>query len=1004
MHLRCYFFGLFLYTVPLAAQPFTFLQFSLSEGLSQSQVYAVCQDHRDYLWLGTQGGGVCRFDGAQFEPIHSEDGLPSDYVNSICANAFGQVIVGTNKGCAIIDAQKQVKVLSGYSGPVYALNSDAHARTLVGTPKGVLIVREGVNRLEPFVPFAALANLSVETFANGKRGVWAGTSKGLWLLGTQSQKAEAFLPLSGQAVKALKSGPAGKLWVAVSGALLLIDEQLMEVVGTYTHVALEQSQSMAIAGDGKIWVGTANNGLFIFSPENGLWSSFSEQQGLPHNNIRALIADRRGQIWAGTSGEGLLRFLAQNFQHYSKENGLGGDRIYAVLQTAEGKILVSASQNGLFQLDSNGIQAIQSDSGYLRVKCKTIATDRWDRVWVGTDGKGIAVLDTPRMRVVGTENGFSGNWIQKIIRDPNGDMFVAVVSGGIYRVSCPDPLRFIVKKIIFPDQFKNINVSTLALDPGGRLWFATLEGLIGRVKNDRMEILFGSETGLPSVQIRCLAFNAAGSVYAGTKGEGIYWADPSGQTVNFQPLRLSRPSSRNIYLLQFDQAGHLWVGTEIGVDRLSIDIPKKIAEVEHFGRNEGFLGVENCQDAVLLDHSGQIWFGTMNGLVRYLPGDHKRNVLAPKLYFTNVSLFYKPLSETQYAEWLSVTGGLEPGMDLPWNQNHLSFAFHAVDLSNPDKMRYRWRLEGAELEWSPWSDQRQVNYANLAPGSYCFYAQAMSADGAMSAPEAAYFTILKPFWQHWPFQLAIVLALLTLLVWIGWRWVNGVKKAEKARREQLEVQNKLLQLEQKALQLQMNPHFIFNALNSIQSMISTKDFPTARLEIQAFARLMRAVLSNSRKASISLQEEQDTLEQYLKIEQFCQQNKFQYHISTSTALDLNEMEIPPMLLQPFVENAVIHGVSHLSYPGQINIHFDLDGQLLRCTIEDNGVGREKSALLRQARKPGHQSTALQVTKERLEAMQGAAVYNALEISDVMNEQKNIAGTRVVVRMPLIMNF
>jgi sensor histidine kinase YesM len=218
-------------------------------------------------------------------------------------------------------------------------------------------------------------------------------------------------------------------------------------------------------------------------------------------------------------------------------------------------------------------------------------------------------------------------------------------------------------------------------------------------------------------------------------------------------------------------------------------------------------------------------------------------------------------------------------------------------------------------------------------------------------------------------------------------YVGRIRNEESRRREQLEMQNRLLQLEQKALQLQMNPHFIFNALNSIQSLIATRDYEVARQEINRFAKLMRSTLNNSRKTGITLQEEIETLEQYLSVEQFCQQNPFTFAIHVGEQVDPETLDIPPMLLQPFVENAVVHGVSHLAYPGRIELFFDLAGDLLVCRITDNGPGREKAALLREAKKPGHQSMALAVTQERLAALGGKIEYHDLE-----------TGTEVEVRV------
>ncbi len=395
----------------------------------------------------------------------------------------------------------------------------------------------------------------------------------------------------------------------------------------------------------------------------------------------------------------------------------------------------------------------------------------------------------------------------------------------------------------------------------------------------------------------------------------------------------------------------------------------------------------------------------MNGLMKYTPSNRQAIDAVPILHFEEITLFYKPLEQTKYARWTNPQGGLLEGLELPWDENHLSIEFRAVDLAHPDALRYRWKLDGApNAQWSPLSTQPAVNFAGLPPGQYTFSVQATSDGYTFSDTKSVMFAIKKPFWQMVWFQLLVGLALIGIVTLITRARIRRIRKAEQAKRAHLEVQNTLLQLEQKALQLQMNPHFLFNALNSIQSLVSAGDTVQARIQIGHFAQLMRGILNNSRQPFISLKEEADTLEQYLRIEQFCQQNKFEFKIELPQNIDAEELEIPPMLLQPFVENAVIHGVSHLQWPGKIEVLFQLEDGLLHCTIRDNGIGREKAARLRQERKPGHQSVAISVTRDRLVALKGGAPYEALVFSDIKDEAGEIMGTSVTVRIPVKVNF
>ena len=247
----------------------------------------------------------------------------------------------------------------------------------------------------------------------------------------------------------------------------------------------------------------------------------------------------------------------------------------------------------------------------------------------------------------------------------------------------------------------------------------------------------------------------------------------------------------------------------------------------------------------------------------------------------------------------------------------------------------------------------------------------------------------------------MIIALLGLIA-IGLirRRIKSIRSKEEEKRKQLQLKNELLTLEQKALQLQMNPHFIFNALNSIQGLIVTNKNGVARDQIQNFAALMRGILTNSKKDSITLAEELATLEKYLEMEQFCQTNPFEYNIELLSDIDPDEVEIPPMIVQPFVENAVIHGVSHQSTVGNISITFSVTEDQIKCSITDNGIGREKSAAMKlNSQKKDHESMAVQIATDRLNSLHKIKRDEYIIINDLVDPIGKAAGTEVILLIP-----
>lgn len=425
----------------------------------------------------------------------------------------------------------------------------------------------------------------------------------------------------------------------------------------------------------------------------------------------------------------------------------------------------------------------------------------------------------------------------------------------------------------------------------------------------------------------------------------------------------------------------------------------KPLDAVYYSRGDGFLGLENCHNSILRDRQNNIWFGTMNGLSVYNSSYARILKSAPILHLEDVMLFYKPLSETKYIY------KEKTGYELPYNQNHLSFSYCAIHTNYPEKIKYRYKLEGSDTRWSQWSEQDNISYASLSPGNYQFSVQASIDENVVSNSLHIPFVIEKPLWEKTWFRIMSVLLLIAGLITIFKVREKNIKTKAADKNKSLQLQNNLLMLEQKALQLQMNPHFIFNALNSIQSVIVDNNVDKAREEIQNFALLMRSILNNSRKKTISLKEEITTIEKYLQLEQFCQKNQFGYHIHVAEDIDLDEMEIPSMLIQPYIENAVIHGIAHLKKPGKVDISFSKMDETLFVTIKDNGVGRSKAKELTIGQQKSHVSLGMEVTGERLKNLANESKISDPEfIIDHEDEDGKSLGTEVKLKIPITLSY
>jgi LytS/YehU family sensor histidine kinase len=259
--------------------------------------------------------------------------------------------------------------------------------------------------------------------------------------------------------------------------------------------------------------------------------------------------------------------------------------------------------------------------------------------------------------------------------------------------------------------------------------------------------------------------------------------------------------------------------------------------------------------------------------------------------------------------------------------------------------------------------------------------------------------IQPPFWQTWWFRILVVLIVIGALI-------TFIKLRERRiiREQQLQsdFREHAMALEMKALRSQMNPHFIYNSLNSIRLFVMQNQNEDAEKYLVQFSRLMRLILDNSRQEWVSLQSELDLLRLYMELEQLRFDHKFDFYIDVDEALQPEQLFLPPMLLQPYIENAILHGIRHKTGKGNIFIRISKQDKLLRCEIEDDGVGRAKAAQFKKQSVTTHKSIGTQVTEERIHLLKNAeGVAASIQFTDKINEQGQATGTKVILSLPLL---
>ncbi len=975
-----------LLSTALQAQQYGFTQFTPRDGLAQSQVRCMAQDKAGYLWFGTLGG-VSRFDGLDFTNFGLRDGLPDPQVNTLLAATDGTVWLGCGG---------------------YLVHFDGLAMHNVPLP-------------------AAAGELRVLALAEGADGtIYAGT-EGAGLLqvqGGQVSVAEGWPMDSALQVRSLLALPEGGLLVGLRNGLLRGHG------GRWTYMPLPYPasiSSLSMGANGAIWAGTYGDGMFELLP-NGSTFIHDESNGLLQNNVRAVVHDRSGRTWAGTKF-GINWLEHGRLRAFTVHQGMPNDNVWSLLEDRNGSLWIGTDGAGVLRYAGDAYVTYTVTEGLCSDLVMTAINDHAGDIWLGTYGSGVCRMDA--MAQVSTLDGLPNNTVWCSARSTDGALWFGT-SDGVCRI-----VKGKVAPLPIPNLLTGQRVLSLFLSPTGELWCGTRDGVVIVQLNGQMDRLalqpnfalrgvrsiqggahgaiwlatdlgavridggkatrFTTVDGLSHNTVFCMAYDAKGRLWMGTS-DGLSCHDQG----RFLRVDLGTDFGSNyVDLLIADDAGTIWAGTNNGLFHFHPDsLLSNPAAKEHILEEDGLRGLEFNLNAAFKDAGGRLFFGTNAGLVMHDPRKPSRysRATVPHAIITGIGSSSAPIPGAD-----SLVLGLEPALEVAYRKNHLTFDYTAIALAYGRHVRFQYRLSGFDQEWMPPTEARFASYSNLPQGHYVFEVRAadrQAMGGGKWGPAATVaFTVTPPFWLSWWFFTLCSLGLLGIL--LGVARFRSIRRARQEKTRGLILRSRMLQLEQQALNANMNRHFIFNALNSIQYSINRQDRTVANKYLTSFAKLIRKNLDASQKDTTSLAEELQRLELYLVLEHMRFKDKFVYAIAVDPAVDPEAVHIPAMMLQPYVENSIWHGILPMAHAGRVDIHVERTEQgRTRIRITDNGVGIDTSRENKGAENADHISRGIEITKGR------ADILRKLHMTDIriqgpeqMRDNNGNTGTQVVVELP-----
>lgn len=944
---------LFLAPFCCRAQQFFLKNYGVDEGLPSNEVHQVFEDASGFLWIATDRG-IVRFDGHTFEQVYLNNQQVSPPAFGIFKGTGGRLYFSGLKGHLYIYENGGLR-----NYPFNAALERRHKQDRLLVANSVaengqkLLVNYG---MQPYSHIQSdgsiVADSSIGFYYNMQTRFFHYLKKNngkdakdqftvVWENGTKTTVTCAFG--SGNNFNKILHAKVGNNDVfSISRKIFLFKNHKLS--GSYNLP--NDIFSIHALGDSQLITGLEHGGAKIYSlNEKGLTLSSSFLEGL---SVSSIHRDFQGGLWFSTLENGLYYAYPSAAVVWSKTS-----RIHSVLRSNNKAVIFY--EKGDIEIYQYGkpVQALSAN----------LAKD--DKIRnCGVDKNGI-----PHIITNAGVYSFAGNkWLHK--HDDNNrqmarsDTLSYFVDNMNSVIACNNNDAF----YIWMQQQK----LTSAAFYNGRLWVGTITGLyeydgkkfssIGSINsqfNDRI-IAIGNMHG---DKIAVATFNNGLLVYDGKQ--------------SFVLDRSNGLESQVINHIQVTEDS-IWLSTNKGLSK--VVFYNGTFDVTYYDSRFGLPTVDIHNFCVAGNYLYLKWVNRIITINLAL----LNNPLSPKgPFLTSILINGKPEK-------------LTPKATFKHFEKEVTLTFNSINYANGDKQLFRYRLLGLDKSWHT-TTERRVTFNNLMPGKYSLELQAANAWGIFPANPVFYsFEIQPAFWQHWWFYIlcSLLLALVISLLFLA--RLRAVK-----RRNQLLLD--LAESQQRAMVQLANPHFIFNVLNTAQAAILKEDKMNATSIISRFAKLMRLSLELNHEKYVALEKEIELLRKYLDLEAIRFPERFSSELKIDEHLDIEGVKIPSMLIQPFVENSIKHGLSHKQDDDRwVSIRFEMKEEQLLCVVEDNGIGRKSADLINENRLQKHNSVGIEITRKRLILLHKEQRTRYMyEVEDKCEDDGTATGTKVSLLLPYL---
>ena len=731
----------------LKAQQYRATSFSIENGLTQSQVKALLQDSRGHIWMGTAGGGLSRFDGHEFKTFGIDEGLASGDVSSIALDKQGRIWTVCNGGGISIYDGFKFKTIGKREGLEFDIGGK-----LIGSSDGSMwlgtfgdgLFQIGDGKVRHFTRKDGLPNdtvLSLVELPSGR--ILIGTLRGL-----AQWESGQIKPLSPDLFKQQPKGNVSSMTLLRNGNVIGGGFDLVwKLVGfEFVYDTLTPSNQIGAIGDiledseGQIWLAGDNLAA------RGAFGNFVRQDGKPGfkpGEIQCFIEDENRNVWMGTDYSGAIKFSLEAFSNYGAGTPFIDLAVFGLIENGPG-LMWAGTEKGLFEL-RDGIVSEVKDFPSPEAFVYELEHNEKGEIVIITDDESYLYKENSFVRIKG-DKSFHRRVRSTITKTRKGEVLLSNANG-IYRLQGDSAIT-----MHFPGLDSIRGAYFFSESKTGEIYFATSYDGAFKLEGDHLKH-FGLEDGLPSERILEVARDHNDVLWLATY-EGL--ARVKNDKICYFSHREGMLGSL-VYLILFDQNGDLWAGTSNGLSRIQLDQNSEPISIRNYGAAEGFTGIECNQNSRAVDSKGRLWFGNIGGLTVYDRSRDIRDSVAPKI------MIEKVLIDMEEPNWRSRKNELKPWSQTPIDpilgadESNIRIEFAGITNNSPEKVKYRFMLEGHSDEFGPYTTDRHATYTLLPPGKYTFKVHAVNAAGVETKVPASFsFTITAPWYKTIWFGFALL--------------------------------------------------------------------------------------------------------------------------------------------------------------------------------------------------------------------------------------------------------